>query len=118
MKRVLLLNSSFAVAPIFNKLSVQFESYSIGSGQIIDDPVGGKNHIDCNYTDIKAVKEVVDRLNIDNVLPGCTDASLTTFGKISAPHLDNIKQTNESYRPCTQYWIQPFINDVRRQMSL
>ena len=95
MKRVLLLDSSFAVAPIFNKLSVQFESYSIGSGQIIDDPVGGKNHIDCNYTDIKAVKEVVDRLNIDNVLPGCTDASLTTFGKISAPHLDNIQQTND-----------------------
>jgi biotin carboxylase len=95
MRRVLLLDSSFAVAPIFNRLSEQFESYSIGSGQILVDPVGGKNHIDSNYADIKVVNEVVDRLKIDSVLPGCTDASLTTFGAISTPHFKNIHQTND-----------------------
>lgn len=95
MRRVLLLDSSFAVAPIFNKLSEQFKSYSIGSGHIINDPVGGSNHIDVNYAEAEVVKEIIGRFKIDSVLPGCTDASLTTFGKVSFTHSDNIQKTND-----------------------
>jgi len=95
MRRVLLLDSSFAVAPMFNKLSEQFETYSIGSGHIIDDPVGGSNHIDVNYAEADVVKEIIDRFKIDSTLPGCTDASLTTFGKVSFTHSDNIQKTND-----------------------
>lgn len=95
MRRVLLLDSSFAVAPMFNKLSEQFEAYSIGSNHIINDPVGGSNHIDVNYAESEVVKEIIGRFKIDSVLPGCTDASLTTFGKISFAHSDNIQKTND-----------------------
>ena len=95
MRRVLLLDSSFAVAPMFNKLSEQFETYSIGSGHIIDDPVGGSNHIDANYADAEVVNEIIGRFKIDSVLPGCTDASLTTLGRVSVTHSENIQKTND-----------------------
>ena len=95
MRRILLLDNSFAVAPIFEKLSGQFESYSIGSRHIIDYPVGGLNHIDVNYAKADVVEEIIEQFKIDDVLPGCTDASLTTFGKISFTHSDNIQKTND-----------------------
>lgn len=80
MERVLLLDTSFAARPIHDWLCKQnFEVWTIGNraSDVLArrDPA---HYIQENYADCAAVQRHVDNLEIDFVVPGCTDVSIET----------------------------------------
>jgi hypothetical protein len=80
LKRVLLLDTSFAARPIHDGLlEAGYETWVIGNRP--SDPLAVRDpshYLQENYSDVAATQAHIDRLGITHVVPGCTDVSIET----------------------------------------
>lgn len=94
---ILLLDTAFAAAPIYNGLIEAGHDVWV-MGNRPDDllaRVAGERWIDQNYRDVEAVRGHVARFGIERVVPGCTDVSIETVVELEAgAHLRDDAQTN------------------------
>lgn len=85
--RVLLLDTAFAARPIHDWLLEQrFEVWTIGNRP--DDVLARRDpahYLQDNYANITTVQRHVDRLEIQHVVPGCTDISIETAQRLRVP---------------------------------
>jgi hypothetical protein len=86
-KRVLLLDTSFAAGPIYAWLEqIGCEVWTIGNRpKDLLACQAPERYIQANYADPTAVQAHVDRLNLDYVVPGCTDISIETAQQLRVP---------------------------------
>jgi hypothetical protein len=110
--KVLLLDTSFAAAPIYNFLAASgHEVWVMGNrpGDLLARKAGA-NWIEQDYSQIAAVERHVARLGIDRVVPGCTDLSIETCLRLSvgshlrdSPEINNTLGNKELFRTvCAQ----------------
>lgn len=98
MSKILLLDTSFAARPIYEYLlSTNLEVWVMGNRP--NDSLAlqaGEYWINQDYSDIDAVRNYVENLNIDFIVPGCTDLSIEICLKLNHNnHLDSLE--NHSY---------------------
>lgn len=84
MKKILLVDTNVSASPIYR--------YLIGTGGEVF-VVGGnpndylartaKNYVNLDYSNVDALTELVDRLGIDYLVPGCNDRSYLACAEIS-----------------------------------
>lgn len=88
MKRVLLLDTSFAARPIHDWLVKEgFETWTIGNRpQDILAMRAPDLYIQDSYSNVSVVQSHVERLKIDYVVPGCTDISIETALQLNLDH--------------------------------
>lgn len=84
MTRALLLDTSFAARPIHDWLLEEgFEVWTISNRpQDVLAQRDAKHYLHDNYADAVVVQSHVDRLDIDFVVPGCTDVSISTAQRL------------------------------------
>lgn len=87
MKRVLLLDTSFAALPIHDWLLEEgYEVWTIGNRPkdvlAQRDPT---HYLQNDYSDPDLVQRYIDQLSIQYVVPGCTDLSIETAQRIHVP---------------------------------
>jgi hypothetical protein len=81
IKNVLLLDAAFAAVPIHDFL-VASDLHVWTMGNRANDPLAlayPDRWVQGDYSNVEAVRSVIDRLSIDAVVPGCTDVSMATF---------------------------------------
>lgn len=87
MKRVLLLDASFAALPIHNWLvEEKYEVWTIGNRP--NDVLAQRNpehYLEVDYSDPALVQSYIDKLSIEFVVPGCTDLSIETAQRLRVP---------------------------------
>lgn len=95
--RVLLLDTAFAAAPIFDSLVHAGHDVWV-MGNCPNDLLAkraGANWIDQDYSRAPEVAKHVQRHGIDYVVPGCTDVSIETCLQLRMnSHLDDAPETN------------------------
>lgn len=84
MKKVLLVDTNVSASPIYR--------YLIGTGAEVF-VVGGnpndylartaKNYVNLDYSNVEALTEMVDRLGIDYLVPGCNDRSYQACAEVN-----------------------------------
>ena len=84
MKKILLVDTNVSASPIYR--------YLIGTGVEVF-VVGGnpndylartaKNYVNLDYSNIDALAELVDRLGIDYLVPGCNDRSYLACAEVN-----------------------------------
>lgn len=87
MKKVLLLDTAFAAAPIYNALvAAGHDVWTTGNRpQDLLARKAGDNWVELNYADVAAVTHIVQALAFDCVVAGCTDVSLETCLAVTPP---------------------------------
>lgn len=85
--KVLLLDAAFAAEPLYNALvGAGHEVWVMGSRQSdLLATKAGVRWINQDYSDVDAVRHQLGALNIDRLIPGCTDVSLETCVEIGLP---------------------------------
>ena len=87
-KKVLLLDSSFAVKPIYDALKRKYDVFTVGNDNnayfFLNAP---ERHYHVDYSDLSKLKTLLTLNDFDEVVPGCTDVSISTFSAIK----DNFK---------------------------
>lgn len=85
--KVLLMDAAFAAEPIYEALCCAgHEVWSIGNrASDVLAVKAGSRWLKQDYSDVHAVREHLNRLQIDRVVPGCTDVSLETCVKLGEP---------------------------------
>ncbi len=98
MQKVLLVDTNFSSAPIYNYLiKAGFDAFVIGGNPNDFLAKCVKNYINFNYSDVDGTKKIIDKLNIDYIIPGCNDlsykvcAALNSSGRFSG--LDSLETT-------------------------
>ena len=78
MAKVLLVDTSFAAAPIYEYLVDQQHDVYVAGNRATDMLAlkAGKNWINVNYSQLTVMKELVKEYQFDFIVPGCTDISL------------------------------------------
>ncbi len=96
-KKVLLLDTAFGAAPIYNSLIKSgHEVWVMGNrpGDLVA-AKAGVNWIEQDYSQVAAVEYHVACLGIDYVVPGCTDVSIETCSRLSiGSHLRDSPEIN------------------------
>lgn len=107
MKRVLLLDTSFAARPIHDTLLREnCEVWVIGNRPtdplVVRDPT---HYIEGDYSDVASTQAHIERLGITNVVPGCTDVSIETATRLrtsgttlDSPETNNILADKSEFR--------------------
>jgi hypothetical protein len=90
IKNVLLLDAAFAAVPIHDFLvASDLDVWTMGNRA--NDPLAlayPDRWVQGDYSNVEAVRSVIDQLSIDAVVPGCTDVSMATFvaGEVKGPY--------------------------------
>lgn len=82
--KVLLLDAAFSARPIYDALIAGGHEVWV-SGNRETDPLArraGDHWLQLDYSDVEAVRQAVNRLGIEKLVPGCTDVSLMTCVEI------------------------------------
>lgn len=84
MHKVLLLDTSFSSAPIYDYL-VQSgnEVYVIGANTRDFLAKSVKNYINLNYSDVNQTIDIINKLGFDFIVPGCNDQSYQVCAEIN-----------------------------------
>ncbi|MAM94593.1 hypothetical protein [Parvibaculum sp.] len=94
--KVLLLDTGFSAAPIYDSLVESgHQVWVMGNrlGDIIARKAGDR-WINRNYSKIPEVCEDIERLGIEYIVPGCTDVSLETCVQLGMKNLDDFSTNN------------------------
>ena len=105
--KVLIIDSSFAIQPLFDFLTINFEVFTIGHNQ--DAFYSKKNksrHFFVNYSDVAKVKQLLQDKKINFYVPGCNDVSLETFSKIKKSFHNNLIRKIEFWEFCKNHKIK------------
>ena len=97
--KVLLLDTAFAAAPIYNYLVDGGHQVWVMGNRPADllARKAGANWIEQDYSQIAAVEQHVQRLGIEGVVPGCTDVSIETCLRLSVgSHMRDSPDTNRA----------------------
>lgn len=95
--KILLLDTAFASAGIYDGLVEAGHDVWVMGNRPADllANVAGQRWIDQNYSDVDSVRGYIDRLDIERVVPGCTDVSIETCLQLSCgAHLRDSVATN------------------------
>lgn len=88
-KKVLLVDSAFSSLPIHSYLeSINFEVWTIGNrSEDVLAQISGKRWIQGDYSNIDFVRDRVEQIGFDYIVPGCTDVSIETCSQIDKSNL-------------------------------
>lgn len=76
MNRVLLVDTNFSSAPIYNYLvQLGHEVFVVGGNPNDFLAKSVKNYINLNYSDVSQTRKLIEKYNIDYIIPGCNDRS-------------------------------------------
>lgn len=76
MHKVLLVDTNFSSAPIYNYLVQSgHEVFVVGGNPDYFLAKTAANNINLDYSDVDRMRELIERLNIDYIVPGCNDRS-------------------------------------------
>src|SRR5271154_7015864 len=105
--RVLLLDTAFGAAPIYDWLvRTGHDVWVVGNlpNDLLAKKAGGK-WIDQDYSQVWGVEQHVRRHRIDYIVPGCTDISIetclqlrTNSGLLDTPDTNRILSNKEAFR--------------------
>lgn len=85
MHNVLLIDTNFSSAPIYNYLvQAGNEVYVVGGNPNDFLAKSAKNYIKMNYSDVNQTRELVDKLKIDFIVPGCNDRSYQVCAELNS----------------------------------
>jgi hypothetical protein len=104
--KVLLLDAAFAAAPIYNYLvSAGHDVWVMGNRpKDVLAVRAGPNWIEADYSKVDIVASHVKRLQINRVIPGCTDVSMETCLKLNvSPHFYDSMQVNAQLSDKAQF---------------
>ncbi len=98
MQKVLLVDTNFSSAPIYNYLiKAGFDVSVIGGNPNDFLAKCVKNYINFNYSDVDGTKKRIDKLNIDYIVPGCNDLSYKVCAELNSSGrfcgLDSVEAT-------------------------
>lgn len=85
MPRALLVDTNFSAAPIYNHLiDSGFEVWVIGNAPSQSLAKSVDNYISLDYSNIEETMAAVQALNIDVLVPGCNDRSMSVCSRIAS----------------------------------
>lgn len=85
MHNVLLIDTNFSSAPIYNYLvQAGNEVYVVGGNPNDFLAKSAKNYINMNYSDVNQTRELIDKLKIDFIVPGCNDRSYQVCAELNS----------------------------------
>ena len=85
MSKVLLVDTNFSSAPIYNYLvRVGHEVYVIGGNQNDYLAKSINNYIKIDYSDVDKTRELIGVLGIDYIVPGCNDRSYQVCAQLNS----------------------------------
>ncbi len=85
MNKVLLVDTNFSSAPIYNYLIKSgFEVFVIGGNPKDFLAKSVRNYINMDYSDVKQTEELIAKLNIDYIVPGCNDRSYQVCAELNS----------------------------------
>ena len=98
-KKVLVFDTNLASKPIFDYLSKShFELYVIGNNPGDTLAKACENYIKLDYRMIDSVIDIIKKISIDYIIPGCNDVSYEICSKISEKlkfyNIDNLFTNN------------------------
>ena len=98
-KKVLVFDTNLASKPIFDYLSKShFELYVIGNNAGDTLAKACENYIKLDYRMIDSVIDIIKKISIDYIIPGCNDVSYEICSKISEKlkfyNIDNLSTNN------------------------
>ncbi len=85
MYRVLLVDTNFSSAPIYNYL-VQFgcEVFVVGGNPNDFLAKSVKTYINLDYSNVDRTREIIEKMNIDYIVPGCNDLSYQVCAELNS----------------------------------
>ncbi len=85
MQKVLLIDTNFSSAPIYNYLVQSGHDVSVMGGNPNDFLAKSvKNYINFNYSDVDGVRKIIKKMNIDYLVPGCNDLSYKICAELNS----------------------------------
>ena len=76
MQKVLLIDTNFSSAPIYNYLvDASYEVFVIGGNRSDFLAKSAKNYISLDYSNVNQTRKIIEETNIDFIVPGCNDLS-------------------------------------------
>lgn len=98
MQKVLLVDTNFSAAPIYDYLvNSEYEVFVCGSNPFDFLARTARNYINLDYSDIAKIKSLIEELGIDYIVPGCNDCSYQVCAAVNTdgryPGLDSIAVT-------------------------
>ena len=85
MQKVLLVDTNFSSAPIYNYLVQSgFEVFVVGGNPSDFLAKSVKNYINLNYSIVDRTREIIEKMNIDYIIPGCNDVSYQVCAEINS----------------------------------
>jgi biotin carboxylase len=88
MQRVLLVDTNFSSAPIYNYLVQSgFEVFVVGGNPNDFLAKSVKNYINLDYSNVNRTREIIEKMNIDYIVPGCNDLSYKVCAELNSSGL-------------------------------
>ncbi len=85
MPKVLLIDTNFSSAPIYNYLIQSgHEVFVIGGNPNDFLAKSVKNYINFNYSDVDGVRKIIKSMKIDYIVPGCNDLSYKVCAELNS----------------------------------
>lgn len=85
MHKVLLLDTNFSSAPIYNYLvQAGNEVYVVGANPTDFLAKSVKNYINMDYSDVNQTRDLIDKLCVDFIVPGCNDRSYQVCAELNS----------------------------------
>lgn len=85
MQKVLLVDTNFSSAPIYNYL-VQSgcEVFVVGGNPNDFLAKSAKNYMNLDYSNVDRTREIIEKMNIDYIVPGCNDRSYQVCAELNS----------------------------------
>lgn len=85
MRRVLLVDTNFSSAPIYNSLVRSgYEVFVVGANPNDFLAKSVKNYIDANYSNVEQTRKIAEKMAIDFIVPGCNDRSYHVCAELNS----------------------------------
>jgi biotin carboxylase len=88
MQKVLLIDTNFSSAPIYNYLVHSgYEVFVVGGNPNDFLARSVKNYINLDYSNVNRTRAIIEKMNIDYIVPGCNDLSYKVCAELNSSGL-------------------------------
>lgn len=99
MSNIMLLDTNFSSGPIYKFLVESGHNVTVVGGNPNDSLAKpAENYVNVDYSDVDKTRELIDKRNIDFLVPGCNDLSYMVCAEINCdgrfPGIDTIETAN------------------------
>lgn len=98
MSRILLVDTNISSLPIYSYLIKDNEVYVVGGNPEDYLAKTAKSYVNIDYSEVSQIRELIDHLRIDYIVPGCNDLSYQVCSELNTekkfPGLDNSDATS------------------------